>query len=1538
MLRCIKCSSFSLILTVLLVGSLYAKCPEGDLNGDCLVDLLDVQVLAGQWLTLEESSSDLNDDGKVNMNDFALLADQWQQTGIPLAINELMASNSDIIQDPQGEYDDWIEIHNFGPDAINIGGMYLTDNLSIPTKWRIPSATIPSGGYLLIWADNDTTDSGLHANFKLSSAGEEIGLFDSDGVTLIDSIIFADQTTDISFGRYPEATDNRRFFGFPSPSQQNNDAYLGEVADTEFSHDRGFYETPFSVTIATETKDAVVYYTLDGTPPFDIDGRFLTGTAYTGPIQIRTTTTIRAMAFRAGWKPTNMDAQTYIFLDDVIKQDGTGFPHTWGHAGADYEMDPEVVNDSAYRNRIKDDLKAVPTISLVMPVDDWFNASSDPAIGGIYTHPDWEDRYREQAERSVSVEFIDPATSEQFHIQAGVRLAGGSSTQPWKMDKLSMRLKFTGRFGATKLIFPVFGDAATDQFDTLVLDARMNNSWAYGGGVGVSRPGMGQRDLAQYTRDQYVCDIHNAMGGFSPEGRHVHLYLNGLYWGLYWLHERPDEHFAAAYFGGEDEDYDVLKHRQGQVINGSGSDYSRMINLANSGLRADRQYESIQQYLDVPNLINYLITNYYVGNTDWAHQNWYATRSRVNPDSRWLYHSWDAEHSMEGLYDDITRRNDSGGPTGLHYRLIDNAEYKMLFADHVHRHFFNDGCLTPAGATTLYQIRLDDVDQAVVGESARWGDNHRSRPYTRDIEWIRERDWLLSEYIPQRTSIVLNQLKQRGWYPNVDAPVFGINDVYQHGGLISEDDLLSMASSNSTGTIWYTLDGSDPRSPGTSQPLTTMVAEDTDKRVLVPTGPVSESWKGSSDFDDSTWLRCSGSPGGVGFERTSGYQDFFTLDLLDQMYAINTTCYIRIPFTIDAEYSSLTLGVRYDDGFVAYLNGVEVARRNFDGTPAWNSRASSTHSDSAAVVLESIDISNYLDALQQGDNILAIHGMNSSTTSSDLLISAELLATEGSSDNGGVAGAMEYTTPITLPHTVQVKARVLSGSTWSALNETVYAIGPVAENLRITEIMYNPPDPNEEFIELQNIGTEPINLNLVSFTNGIDFTFGGIELATGEHIVIVQNKNLFKARYGTNVNIAGEYSGMLNNAGERIELQDAIGNTIQNFRYRDGWRSITDGDGFSLTIIDATNPDLSSWDEKDSWRPSAYIGGSPGSDDSGILPEPGTVVFNEVLAHSHGGEPDWIELYNTTDTAIDIGGWFISDSNDNLFKYEIANGTTIGPDRYLVFYEDVNFGNVSDPGCHEPFALSENGERLYLSSAHNGELTGYRVTEDFGASQTGVSFGRYYKVSTDNYNFVSMDENTPGSANAYPKVGPIVISEIMYNPDWPQDGSYANDEYEYIELHNISAEPVMPYDFETGEPWKFTDGIDFTFGLDTPVTIPAGGYILIVKKPAAFTWRYPSVPVDIIFGSYDGRLNNAGESLELSMPGDIGKNGIRQYIRIDRVNYSDGSHPENCPGNIDLWPVEADGNGMTLTRKVPTDYGNDPNNWQAASPTPGSTQ
>jgi len=199
---------------------------------------------------------------------------------------------------------------------------------------------------------------------------------------------------------------------------------------------------------------------------------------------------------------------------------------------------------------------------------------------------------------------------------------------------------------------------------------------------------------------------------------------------------------------------------------------------------------------------------------------------------------------------------------------------------------------------------------------------------------------------------------------------------------------------------------------------------------------------------------------------------------------------------------------------------------------------------------------------------------------------------------------------------------------------------------------------------------------------------------------------------------------------------------------------------------------------------------------------------------------------------------------------------------------------------------------------------------------------------------VAMEANTPGGLNAYPKVGPIVINEIMYHPDWPDGSLYGNENFEYIELYNITSADVNLYD-EEGNSWKFTDAIEFTFPADT--NIPASAYLLVVKEPAAFTWRYGGMPPGVqVHGPYDGKLSNGGEKVEISMPGDIDEFGTRYYIRIDRINYSDGSHPDDCPGGVDIWPIEAAGGGKSLTRLVPNLYGNDPNNWDANSPSPGT--
>ncbi len=1473
-------------------------------------------------------------------------------TEIPLVINEFMAANSNSIQDPQGQYDDWIEIYNYGAEGINISGMYLTDDLSVPTKWRIigggrSGTIVPAGGYLLVWADDDLGDTGLHATFKLDAEGEEIGLFDTDGITLIDRIVFPEQMPDVSYGRYPDAEDTWRFFTSASPEAQNNGAYVGHIADLQFSHHRGFYDTPFEVTLATETEGAVIYYTLDGSEPYSSSGRFVSGRVYSGPIPINGTTCLRARAVRHGdYKPTRVGTHTYIFLDDTITKSqqqvlNAGYPDKWfENYPADYEMDPQVYNDSAYASLMDDALLSIPTLSVVTDKDNLFNRERNSDTGGIYIYTGHSSTGGQDWERAVSAEFFTPDGTQEFQVDCGMRIQGGEGRRPDKCPKHSLSLRFSEEYGPAKLDFPFFDAWSVNSFDSIQLRGFFNNAWTHWA--------PDQRERTQYIRDQWMRDSLIDMGQVDAgQGIYVHLYLNGIYWGLYNLHERPVASHYAAYNGGEKDSLDAING--GRATDGTTTEWNRLRSVVIS-----RDWEEICRLIDMDNFIDWTLLNLFAGNVDLKDNgNWRAAGggSEQRP---WHCYSWDGEHVLENVSQTGTRP--SSDPTNLLSYLDDIEEFRIRFGDRIHKHLFNGGALTVEKNKQRWIRRADEIDLAVIAESARWGDYRRdahsysSGPYylyTKNGYWIPEQRRLLDQYFPYRTNHAINQFKNLGLYPHVDAPVFRINGSHQHGGWISKNHQLTMTGT--TGAIWYTLDGSDPRQAEVSSgdsTSTKLIAESAGKRVLVPTGTVSDNWKSDTSFNDASWLLCTGSPGGIGYERSSGYQNFISLDIQDQMYARNATCYIRIPFHFGAnpsDFNIMTLKIRYDDGFIAYLNGTEVAKRNFGGTPRWNSSATSSHSDSEAVVFESIDVSASMNALHKGGNVLAIHGMNASTTSSDFLISVELIATKGISPGSEniSQGAIRYSGPVKLPHSANVKARALGGRTWSALNEAAFAVGPVAENLRITEIMYHPKvitdadEPNEEFIELTNIGTETINLNLVRFADGIDFTFPSLDLAPGEYIVIVQDLEAFEARYGANVPIAGQYTGRLNDAGERITLVDAIGQTISDFSYRDSWNSLTDGEGFSLTIIDLANPDLNRWDRKDAWRASAYVGGSPGQDDSGTLPHPGSVVINELLTNSPGGDPDWIELYNATEIAINLGSWFLSDSNDNLFKYEIAPDTTIDPYGYLVFYEDIHFGNTNDAGCHEPFALSDKGERVTLSSAQDGVLTGYREVEDFGASAPGVSFGRYYKPSTGNTNFVAMASPTPGSENAYPFVGPIVISEIMYNPDWPDGGSYTNDQYEYIELHNISPETVTLYDSDKGTPWAFTRGIDFIFPADPPVTIPVGDSLLVVKHPEAFIWRYPSVPIEKIFGPYEGRLNNTGESLELSMPGDVDNDGKIYYIRIDRINYSDGSHPEDCPGFVDLWPTEPDGAGLSLTRKISVDYGNDPDNWTASAPSPG---
>jgi hypothetical protein len=1209
-------------------------------------------------------------------------------------INEFMASNNSTLRDPQEneEYPDWIELYNSSGTAINLDNMYFTDDLNDPTKWRVPEGIgIPANGFLIFYVDNDPSQGNRHINFKLNSDMGTIALIDTDGVTIIDSVRYCCQETDISYGRYPDGTDSWHFNASPTPNGANTEGYTGSVAELHFSQTRGLYDQAVQVAITSATGGVTIHYTLDGSEP----GTRVSSSVlpYSQPISINKTTCLRTLAFKEGWKSTEVTTQTYIFLNDVIRQPvlPSGFPANWGHEGnGDYEMDPDVVNNPTYSSTIKDDLKSLPSLSLVMDVDDWFGRNQ-----GIYLEGELE-------ERAVSAELIFPDQTEGFHINCAVMIVGGTSVNRWKMDKLSMRLKFKNDYGPSTLKYPLFGVNNAQEFNTLIVDARMNNSWAYGGDVNVQGRDLTQRDLAQYTRDQFVADLQNDLGGYAPHGRHVHLYLNGLYWGLYWLHERPDAHFVTSYMGGNLEDFDVMKHNSSSVVSGSDQHYSAMMNIANSGLHSNNAYQLIEQYLDIPDFINYMLINFYVGNTDWAHQNWYASRNRNSGDGKWRYHSWDAEHVMEGLNNDVTARDDEGGPTFLHRRLMENELYRLQFADHIYRHFFNDGIFTPETVTSLYQIRLDEVDRAIVGESARWGDNQRDVPYTRNLEWVTERDWMLNTFFKRRTDIVLDQLRDQGLYPDIDVPRIFVNDIAAVSGFYSRGDIVTMVTNS--GTIYYTENGEDPINFGTGSDInfSTLVPEDADKYVLVPGSNIGNDWRIYTNFDDSGWTLCSGSPGGIGYERASGYESYITLDLGSVMYSggsnPNTSCFIRIPFVLtDSELTaikSLYLEMRSDDGFLAYFNGYRVASSNAPASPSWDSQAlDATEADSPV----KFDLSQYLDKLHTADNVLAIHGLNASENSSDFLITAKLIAGDKAGSAGTISeNAKVYADPITISKSMRIRARNLDNGNWSPVNEVHLIVPTYLEGLIISEIHYHPQpedtlnDRDFEFIELNNASNRTLDLSDIAFVEGISYTFpAASQLQAGQFLVLASDAEHFRKRYS--INPFDAYDGNLNNGGERITLVDSTADTLITMRYDDQvpWPTLADGKGHSLVIKNSSI--LNDYNNPESWRVSHQVHGSPGTEDTisnsgnGNLNPDNFYLYQNYPNPFNSGTTIEYDIPIDTDVRVsifDIRGRLVFElfnATQNRGHYTVnwdgkkINGTTLASGVYICYIRAKDF-------------------------------------------------------------------------------------------------------------------------------------------------------------------------------------------------------------------------------------------------------------------------
>ena len=1048
------------------------------------------------------------------------------------------------------------------------------------------------------------------------------------------------------------------FFVEPTPGTENGVRIEGIAADTKFEPNRGFYDSPIEVAITTSTPEATIRYTTDASTP-----TLSNGSTYTAPITINRTTTLRAAAFKTGFDSTNVETHTYVFLDDVVAQSGSA-PPGWPNNSINgqvfnYGMDPNIVNHAnpaiGGDKQVKDALTEIPTISIVTD-----QANLTGRGTGIYTNPqsdgiEWE--RESHIELLFPPGYVDPdGNPTGFASPAGLRIRGGFSRKP-ENPKHSFRIFFRNEYGNGRLNYRLFGDEGADEFDKFDLRTPQNYSWSLGGDSRNS-----------FMRDIWSRDTQLAMGRPATRGRFYHLYLNGIYWGLYQSDERAEAAFGETYFGGDQSDYDVVKTR-GALTDGTFDAWRRLWEKWSAGFTSNAAYFNVlgrnpdgtpnpafEKLVDPGNLIDYMIILYYSGDSDGPPNNYFSLYNRENPDG-WKFFEHDSEHSLDTGRNNMVNSMASGSALGefhprlLHQGLMANPEYKLLFADRVAEHCFNDGLLIDEMSIARIDTRAQEIDSAIIANSARWGDSKREAVLTRT-------DWLsavqaVRRFFNNRASTLIGQLRSVGWYPNIDPPGFS-----QHGGSIAQGAGIVL-STNATG-VYYTLDGSDPRAPGGAVAAGSIrlpfPSEAPSPQDFLTTG---QEWKylddGSDagttwrtvDFDDAAW---ASGPSELGYGDSDEATEVGWIEIEPETGGLqrNATTYFRTTVEIanPGSFSWFVVKLKYDDGAAVYVNGAEAVRTdNLPAGAAFNTYSKRPTPNERKHHEFIIPTTLFVP----GENTIAVELHQESSGSSD--ISFDLIL-RGEIDTS--AGA-NLTKPVLISEPSLLKARAydIATGSWSPLNTAFFTVDTVpadATNVVISELHYHPAEPatpeeiavsrdrdNYEFVELLNIGPRSIDLSDVEFSDGIVFVFPpNTVLGAGARAIVVRNEAAFTARYGELPDgvVIGQYSGRLSNDGEQVILTSSSTGDLHNFTYNDQapWPTLPDGDGHSLVLVEpASGPDHA---EPTSWLPHAKIGGAPGEDDNTIAPGSYLAWKNANGISNDGGDEDGDLIMNFAEYAM----------------------------------------------------------------------------------------------------------------------------------------------------------------------------------------------------------------------------------------------------------------------------------------------------------------
>lgn len=1347
-------------------------------------------------------------------------------------------------------------------------------------NYSIASSVLASGDNVLaVEVHQDAANS--------SDLGFDLGLTAAThaGVDTIDTITYTQQVPDVSRGRDSADPLTWKQFAEPTPGAENTTASADNIRITgnqvTFSLPGGLYD--YDPTVTLSTPSGVIHYTLNGANPTSASP------VYSGPFPVTATTVVRARCFEDGKAPGPIATRTYFRGETQ-----GNIPYV------SVVADPETLFGD--------------TIGI-------YKNQHEPVDGSYGLH----DVYKGK-DAPGNVEFFAPDGSG-FSAGCGIRIGGENN---WVHPQKALNVFIQGKYGDDNVTYNLFPDTRLPVYASFTLRDGGDN-WA--------------SDMLREAL--YAKLAHGYLAADTSDYRPSVVFINGAYYGIHNVRQRWDETwFAEQYHLQADKiDHLLYGHVSGPSTTlgadkGSTSDWLDLLAFINAAdLRVQTNWDYVESRIDMDSFMDFVISESYGNNTAW-HHNREFWKAKV-PGAKWHWFLPDMDRtfhtsSLTGVLNDMLANDE------VLRRLKLNVGFKERLAQRFAAHMA--ATFKPSRVQSIISQMEADVAALVPRHAARWAPNGTT--VSSHASGVRE----IKNYASQRAANFAGELSND---LGVGTTVpFTLNHNPAQGIVLVEGVPVAPSAFELFRNIpvtltavpapGYAFSGWTGATGGDSITVTLNAAQ----TIIANFIPSVETVVGGTLADDRT-LTLADSPYALASDLVVPAGITLTLDA-GVTINISANRNIRVqgvlniagtreqPVTIHGRNGERWGGISFEDpaapSSLAHLI-IRGATRGYD--PTTSNCAISGHN--ATVAMDFLDIADseepvyfFGGSCTVRDSTLyspyvgdAIHVKQGAALIQRCVFPGNNAPDTDAIDFDGVTNGV-------IDHCRIYRFR--------GFNSDGIDLGEDSENILIQGnlIYYN----DDKGVSVGQGTTVTMRRNLiVGCASGVgikDFGSSAIvdqntfvacgtavavyekNFGAGGGAAVVTNCIISKSTAApvtvddlSTLNVGYSLSDTAALPGSNNLLADPrfVDPNLLNFQLRTDSPAIDAGDPAHAPDPDNTRADLGAGYTYSAGDYPYAIGQ--------------TVVINEVLANSDATS-DWIELHNRTHSSMDVGGWFLSDSATDLQKYRIPRGTVIPGDGYLVFYEDATFGDFSaDTNKIAGFGLSDAGETVYLSSAVDDRLTDYQTREDFGPSLPDETLGRYYKPSSDSYNFVALATPTPGVPNSAPRVGPIVISEIMYNPA----GSGTGDA-EYIELVNVSGADVTLYDVAKRAAWRISNGIDFEFPSSPPLTMAPGERVLLVKNVSAFTTNYGNVVphgVNILEWRV-GSLNNGGETLQLDRPGPTNDLGVVQLVREDRVNYDDASP----------WPVMADGQGASLTKLVEGEYGNDFANWTAAAPTPGA--